>query len=73
MGVGQREFRTLAGPAQAAAELARRPGDQGRFGIDRIFRPEAAADILGDQPQLFLRDVEHPLAHQPVRDLYALR
>ena len=50
LAVGQREFGALAGPAQAAAELARRPRDQRRFGVDRIFRPEAAADVLGDEP-----------------------
>ncbi len=68
-----RELGTLAGPAQAASELARRPGDQGRFGIDRIFWPEAAADILGHQPELVLGHVQDALAHQAVRDLHALR
>ena len=73
MAVALRQLGAFAGPAQAAPELARRPGDQGRFGGDRIFRPEAAAHILGHQPQLFLRQVQHALAHQAMRDLHALR
>ena len=73
MAVGQGELGAVGGPAQAAPELACRPGDQHRFGINWIFRAEAAAHILGDQAQLVFAHVEDTLAHQPVRDLYALR
>ena len=44
--VGQGMLGAFARPAQAAPELARRPGDEDRLGIDRILRAEAAADIL---------------------------
>ncbi len=59
MVVGEEAFGALGAPAHGTADLL--SGDQHRrlLGIEEALHAEAAADILGDDAQLFRRDVEH--------------
>ena len=56
--IAEEGLAALAGPLDRTADLARRPGHQCEFRIERAARPEIAADLVHDDPHLVLWDAE---------------
>ena len=72
MRVRHEAVRALGGPFDRPPHLAGRPGDDRFLGVVVDLRPEAAADIGGDDAQFRLRDVQHKGAHQQPDDMRVL-
>ena len=59
-------------PAHRTPESPRRLENQRIFAIDHVLGAEAAADVLGDDAQLFRRDLQDLSAIEPLQDVDAL-
>ena len=56
--IGQEHLGAVAGPFHRPAEPARRPQHDGEFGVERVARAVAAADVGGGDPDVVLGDAE---------------
>ena len=67
LGIGEEALGALGGPLHRHPELLRQPGHGDLLGVDEDLRPEAAADVRGDDPEPLLGQAEDERAHdQPV-------
>src|SRR6266478_7942012 len=63
--VAEERLAALAGPFDRLADAARRPGEQGVFGVEEIARPEIAAHVLAQNAHLFRWHAEHRSEIEP--------